>query len=122
MGGGKPREIAVRVLRRHAEDTGFIEDLLDSELSKSSLESVDRRLVQELVFGVVRWQGTLDWLIAKKTKGRTQKQILQILLRLGLYQIFWLERIPEHAAVNETVELARQPGFGPHYGFLNSLL
>jgi 16S rRNA (cytosine967-C5)-methyltransferase len=122
MGGGKPREIAVRVLRRHADDAGFIEDLLDSEVGKSSLESVDRRLVQELVFGVIRWQATLDWLIGRKTNGRTQKQGLQILLRLGLYQVFWLERIPEHAAVHETVELAKQLGFGPQAGFINAVL
>jgi len=61
----------------------------------------------------VRWQATLDWLIARKTRGRTQKPRLQDLLRLGLYQIFWLERIPNHAAVHETVELAKQSGFGP---------
>jgi 16S rRNA (cytosine967-C5)-methyltransferase len=118
----KPRQIAVRILRRHSAATAFIEDLLDSELRKSSLESVDRRLLQELIFGVVRWQATLDWLIHKKTKGRTQKPTLQILLRLGLYQVFWLERIPEHAAVHETVELAKQLGFGPQAGFINAVL
>ncbi|HZO85076.1 MAG TPA: 16S rRNA (cytosine(967)-C(5))-methyltransferase RsmB [Verrucomicrobiae bacterium] len=122
MNGEKPREIAVRILRQHAEDGGFIEDLLDAALSRSTLESADRRLLQELLFGVVRWQGTLDWLIRHKTEGRTQKQVLQILLRLGLYQIFWLERIPDHAAVNETVELARQLGFGPQSGFINAVL
>ena len=122
MNAEKPREIAVRILRQHAEDGGFIEDLLDAALSRSTLESADRRLLQELAFGVVRWQGTLDWLIRHKTEGRTQKQVLQILLRLGLYQIFWLERIPDHAAVNETVELARQLGFGPQSGFINAVL
>ena len=122
MNAEKPREIAVRILRQHAEDGGFIEDLLDAALSRSTLESADRRLLQELLFGVVRWQGTLDWLIRHKTEGRTQKQVLQILLRLGLYQIFWLERIPDHAAVNETVELARQLGFGPQSGFINAVL
>jgi 16S rRNA (cytosine967-C5)-methyltransferase len=44
------------------------------------------------------------------------------LLRLGLYQIFWLDRIPNHAAVNETVELAKQRGFGHQAGFVNALL
>ena len=122
MSAEKPREIAVRVLRRHNARGGFVEDLLDEALAKASLEPIDRRLAQELVFGVVRWQAPLDWLIAQKTPGRTQKQALQILLRLGLYQIFWLERIPEHAAVNETVELARQLGFGPQSGFINALL
>ncbi len=82
----------------------------------------DRGLCQELVYGVVRWQVTLDWLIARKTQGRTQKAALQDLLRLGLYQIFWLDRIPEHAAVHETVEMAKHAGFGPQAGFVNAVL
>jgi 16S rRNA (cytosine967-C5)-methyltransferase len=118
----KPRQIAVGVLREHTVEGPFVEDLLEAALSKSALEAVDRRLVQEIVFGVVRWQATLDWLIQRKTEGRTQKNVLQILLRLGLYQIFWLDRIPDHAAVHETVELARQLGFGPQSGFINAVL
>jgi 16S rRNA (cytosine967-C5)-methyltransferase len=118
----KPRQIAVGVLREHTVDGPFVEDLLEAALGKSALEAVDRRLVQEIVFGVVRWQATLDWLIQRKTEGRTQKNVLQILLRLGLYQIFWLDRIPDHAAVHETVELARQLGFGPQSGFINAVL
>ena len=43
-------------------------------------------------------------------------------MRLGLYQIFWLDRIPDHAAVNETVELARQSGFHSQAGFVNAVL
>jgi 16S rRNA (cytosine967-C5)-methyltransferase len=74
------------------------------------------------VYGVVRWQATLDWLIARKTGGRKQKPALQDLLRLGLYQIFWLDRVPGHAAVNETVELAKRNGFGAQAGFINAVL
>src|SRR5262249_13760724 len=76
----------------------------------------------ELVYGVVRWRATLDWLIGRKTQNRTQKSTLQNFLRLGLYQIFWLDRIPGHAAVHETVELAKRAGFGPQSGFVNALL
>jgi 16S rRNA (cytosine967-C5)-methyltransferase len=76
-----------------------------------------------MVFGVVRWQATLDWLIARKTEpGRNQKTGLRILLRLGLYQLFWLDRVPDHAAVHETVALARHQGFGAQSGFVNALL
>ncbi len=57
-----------------------------------------------------------------KPRGRKQKPALQNLLRLGLYQIFWLDRIPGHAAVNETVELAKQNGFGAQAGFVNAVL
>jgi len=118
----KPREIAVSILKRHAEGQQFIEEILEETLREGGIAPVDRRLVQELAFGVVRWQGTLDWLISQRTQGRTQKPVLQILLRLGLYQIFWLDRIPDHAAVNETVEMARQLGFGPQSGFINAVL
>ena len=85
----------MRLLRRHADGAGWLENLLDAELAAASLAPADRALVQELSFGVVRWQAALDWLIARKTSGRTQKTPLQILLRLGLYQIFWLDRIPD---------------------------
>ncbi len=121
MSGEKPREIAVRVLGQRAGGQ-YIEDLLDSELARAGLSSADRRLCQELVYGIVRWQATLDWLVARKTQNREQKPALQNLLRLGLYQIFWLERIPNHAAVNETVQLAKNRGFGPQAGFVNALL
>ena len=86
------------------------------------MSAADRGLCQELVYGVVRWQATLDWLIDRKTEGREQKPALRNLLRLGLYQIFWLDRIPDHAAVHETVELAKSGGFGSRAGFVNAVL
>jgi 16S rRNA (cytosine967-C5)-methyltransferase len=121
VGDQKPREIAARVLGERGGQE-YTETLLDGALSKAGLSSVDRGLCQELVYGVVRWQAALDWLITRKTNGRTQKTGLQNLLRLGLYQIFWLERIPDHAAVNETVEMAKRGGFGAQAGFVNAVL
>jgi len=99
-----------------------VEDALESELARRPLAPSDRGLCQELVFGIVRWERTLDWLIGRKTNGRAQNATLQILLRLGLYQLFWLDRIPDHAAVHETVELAKELGLGPKAGFLNAVL
>lgn len=122
MRAEKPRQIAARVLKRHADGSGWLESLLDAELDASTLTPADRGLAHALAFGVVRWQATLDWLIARKTGGRTQKPLLQILLRLGLYQLFWLDRVPDHAAVNESVQLARELGFGPQSGFVNAVL
>lgn len=121
MSGEKPRQIALHVLRR-TPGGQFLEDRLEAELSQSHLSAPDRRLCQELAYGVVRWQATLDWLIDRKTQGREQKPTLQNLLRMGLYQIFWLDRIPAHAAVNETVELARQAHFHAQAGFINAVL
>jgi len=118
----KPRQIAARVLGQRRQNGLFVEDLLEIALANAPLSSVDRGLCQEIVFGVVRWQAALDWLILRKTNGSEQKPALQNLLRLGLYQIFWLDRIPDHAAVHESVELAKQGGFGPQAGFVNAVL
>src|SRR6185312_16430218 len=118
----KPRQIAAQILQRRGSGTDFVEDLLENSLARTPLSTPDRGLCQEIVYGVVRWQAALDWLITRKTPGRTQKSALQNLLRLGLYQIFWLDRIPNHAAVNETVEQAKQSGFGPQAGFVNAIL
>ena len=117
-----PREIAVRVLKQRQERQSYVEKLMEIELSQAQLSPQNRALCQELVYGIVRWQASLNWLIERKTSGRTQNLTLQILLQLGLYQLFWLERIPAHAAVHETVELARLMGFGPQSGFVNAIL
>jgi len=122
VNGENPRQIAVRILQQRRADGRFTEDLLENVLAGAQLSPADRALCREIVYGAVRWQATLDWLIARKTGGRSQKPALQNLLRLGLYQIFWLDRIPGHAAVNETVELARQNGFGAQAGFVNAVL
>lgn len=122
VNGQKTRLIAARILGRRRSGNEFTEALLENALAESPLSSADRGLCHELVFGVVRWLATLDWLIARKTPGRTQKPALQDLLRLGLYQIFWLDRIPGHAAVHETVEIAKQAGYGPQAGFINAVL
>ena len=111
----------MHVLQR-AAGGDFVEDRLEAALAQASLSSVDRHLCQELAYGIIRWQATLDWLIARKTATREQKPVLRNLLRMGLYQIFWLDRIPGHAAVNETVELARQSGFPSQAGFINAVL
>jgi 16S rRNA (cytosine967-C5)-methyltransferase len=101
----------------------FTENLLETALANSRLSPADRGLCHELVCGVVRWQGTLDCLVARKTTpGREQRPALKNLLRLGLYQIFWLDRIPPHAAVHETVELAKRSGYGHQAGFINAVL
>jgi len=139
MGTQKPRQIAVEILQRLGQQAAApsrsvgpssgsgrgptrLEPLLEERLARADLSGPDRALTQELVFGAVRWQATLDWLIARKTAGRTQKPALQALLRLGLYQLFWLDRVPDHAAVHESVQLARELGFGPQSGFINAVL
>jgi len=95
---------------------------MESDPGFLSLSAADRRFAQELVYGVMRQRSSLDWIIAACTEGRPQKPALQDILRLGLYQLFYLDRVPAHAAVHETVELAREAGFPQQSGFVNAVL
>lgn len=121
MTGQRPREIALRTLLE-AREGGFVEDILDAQLAKADLPDHDRALCRELVFGTVRWRATLDWVIARRTQHRPQKPPLEELLRLGLYQLFWLDRVPDHAAVHETVNLSKAMGLVSQAGFVNAVL
>jgi 16S rRNA (cytosine967-C5)-methyltransferase len=105
-----PREAACRVLLHIAGEGGYADRLIDRELEKGQLGGPDRGLFAELVFGVLRRQGSLDHLLAQlvdKPLATLQPKPLMI-LRLGLYQLVHLDRIPESAAVNESVNLAKE--------------
>ncbi len=123
MNSKNPRQIAARVLSQRLTSGEFTENLLETALATAGLAPADRGLCHELVCGVVRWQATLDRLIARKTDpARELRPALRNLLRLGLYQIFWLDRIPPHAAVHETVEQAKQAGYHTQAGLINAIL
>jgi len=116
------REIAARLVGKWEERAVYAETLLEEELEKAALNPPDRRLVQELVYGTIRWRATLDWLIDRRTSKERTKMPVRILLRLGLYQIFWLDRIPHHAAVHETVEMAKRLPGADESGVINAIL
>jgi 16S rRNA (cytosine967-C5)-methyltransferase len=116
----KPRENAVRVLLQRDRRSASIESLLADELS--GLAPADRHLCQELVYGVCRQQALLDWLISRKSRQSNPPPALTALLRLGIYQLFWLDRVPDHAVVHETVEMTRSFGVGTQSGYVNAIL
>jgi 16S rRNA (cytosine967-C5)-methyltransferase len=102
----------------------FVDIALDRVLKQVKLPDHDRRLVTELVYGSVRRQRTLDALINQlATKGyQQQPKDLRTILHLGFYQLRYQERIPVSAAVNTTVQLAKENGFVGLSGFVNGLL
>ncbi len=123
MNDQNPRQIAARVLSQRLTSGEYTENLLDIALAAARLSPVDRGLCHELVCGVVRWQKTLDALIERKTDPKRElRPALRNLLRLGLYQIFFLDRIPPHAAVHETVEEAKRAGYHSQAGLINAIL
>ena len=105
-----PRQAACNVLNRIRKEGGYADQLMDRELAAGQLSGPDRGLFAELVFGVLRRQGTLDHILGQLLDQPLAKlePLVLILLRVGLYQLACLDRIPESAAVNETVKLAKQ--------------
>jgi 16S rRNA (cytosine967-C5)-methyltransferase len=88
------------------------------------LQAVDRALCHELVLGVLRWQLLLDKIVEHFSKRRVESldQAVRIALRLGLYQLRFLTRIPASAAVNESVSLVRKARLSSAAAFVNALL
>jgi 16S rRNA (cytosine967-C5)-methyltransferase len=106
------RRVAFEVLRRVEAEGAYASDLLHAELgadSASSFKSEDAALATELTLGVLRRRRLLDFLLARQLKKPIEKLDLPVLLalRMGLYQLRFLERIPARAAVNESVELVK---------------
>ena len=96
------RGLAVKILNRVERTDAYLEKLLDNELKTAELNGPDKALLYEIVHGVTRWQGRLDWILNGFYKGQFSKAIpnLKNGLRVALYQILFLDRIPDHAAVN----------------------
>ncbi len=102
------REVALSVLS--SDRQGSIDERLSRELEQANLSSRDRQLTTELVYGTIRWRGRLDYYLRRWFQGdfRRADLGLKYILRLGLYQLLYLDRIPDHAAVDSSVELAKE--------------
>lgn len=105
-----PRRAAFDTLQQLSGSDLHADDLIDQMLSRNQLQGPDRGLFAELVFGVLRRQGTLDHYLSQLVQQPLDRIELPVLLvlRLGLYQLRYLDRVPSHAAVHETVELAKE--------------
>ncbi len=108
------RDRAVSMLMRLERTDGYLDKLLDSELSHCEMDLRDRRLLVELATGVVRWEVRLDWVLAQFYRGDYERAppIARNAMRVALYQILFLDRIPHSAAVNESVGIVKT-GAGP---------
>jgi len=105
-----PRRIAVEILNRIDTEGAHAEPLLDAALSGNTLVSTpDRALLTELVYGPLRTQARLDWIIGHLYRGdpAALETAVRNILRTGLYQLWFTDRIPPFAAVNEAVSIAR---------------
>ena len=112
-------DILLRVGVESAYASALVASLSDSEVSRE-----DRALIQEIVLGVLRWRGSLDYFI-ERYSGRSIEQLdlpVVIALRIGLFQLRHLSRIPTSAAVNESVNLVKRARTSSAAGLVNAVL
>lgn len=118
-----PRELAMQILLDVHENKAY-SNLEINKYLKEDIDFRDENLIREMVYGVLENNIYLDYIISKASKlafKKIHKKILEI-LRLGIYQILFMDRIPNRAAVDEAVKLAKKHGNRGSIGFVNGIL
>ena len=103
------RQLVLRILGAFDRQPENFERIVDSMLRDARLDSRDKRFVFEIVYGIVRHRLTLDYMIDRLLASGSLRKKAQLrrILQIGLYQLLYLDRVPDHAAVNESVKLAK---------------
>ncbi len=105
-----PRGTAIKILNRFERSDAYLDKLIDTEMRQDEMNELDKSLMNEIVIGVVRWRMKLDWVLTGFFHGNFTKAETNIknALRVALYQIMFLDRVPHSAAVNEAVEFIKK--------------
>jgi len=122
--GSSAREIAASILSAVDSRSAFSDRLLSSYLRETRLSLEDRNLLTHLVKGTLRWRGRIDWVLSVflKTELTELPTWIRNVLRLGAFQILFMDRIPVSAATDESVKLARKRGHPGTAGLVNAVL
>lgn len=118
------REVALKIINDVTSNNAYANISLTRELNKQRLSDQDRRFVTELVYGTIKAGKTLDYIISHYINRPMKKvpPIIQDILRMGIYQIFFLSKIPVSAACNQAVELTKKYGHSGTIKFVNAVL
>ena len=120
-----PRKTALKILNTLDKKRNTLDSIIESAFTNNTaLTQQDKSLANVIVFGVVRWQGQIDWIISNFSKTKIKKinpKVLNI-LRIGIFQIKFLTKIPCSAAVNTSVELAKKNAPTWVTGYVNATL
>ena len=114
------RKIALDLLDLQEKSGQYSNIAVDNAVRREGLDGKDSRLLSALVYGVIERRITLDFIIDSLSSLPPSKieRTTRNILRMGLYQLIWLDRIPAHAAVSESVSLCNKRS----RGFVNALL
>lgn len=118
------REIALHSLLAVCKDGGYSNIVVSQAIHKYKMEDRDRRFYTELVYGTLRYLNYLDWIVSKISTRKLNKldPVCLAVIRMGLYQIFGMTKVPESAACNESVKLATRFGNKGMAKFVNAML
>lgn len=117
------RQIAYDVLRRVEAEGAYASDVLHTELG-ANIKPADAALATEITLGVLRWRRLLDFLLEQHLKKPVERLDLPVALalRMGLYQLRFLDKIPARAAINESVELVKRARKSSAASLVNAVL
>lgn len=117
------REIILDVLLKIEKAKSYSHLLIDETIKREYLQAKDARLLTEIVYGTVQRQITLDYYIDHFVKKPKQlKDWVRILLRLSIYQMVYLDRVPNYAIINEAVDIAKRRGHKGISSLVNGVL
>ena len=119
----KAREIAYKVLLDIEKNKNYSNMAINKHFKDVKMSNQDRGLATEIIYGVIENKYYIDYMIDKLSKVKTNKMEIYVktLLRMGIYQIMFLNSISDYAAVNETVNLAKKKN-SKVSGFINGIL
>ena len=119
-----PRNVALNVLLKIEQEQAYSNLALSNAIRESRLSGVDSAFVSALVYGVLERQITLDYIIKQYSKIPLRKieTKTKLILRMGVYQLLFMDKVPESAAVNESVNLAKKHRLQKSSGFINGIL
>lgn len=118
------RQLASEILDKVDSRKAYADILLDRALRTANLNERDRALLNELTYGTLRWRGNIDGRLRQYLRRPLTKTdpLIRNLLRVTFYQLLFLNKIPDYAAVNEAAQLAKVHGGAKTAGFVNGVL
>ncbi|MBR2215803.1 MAG: 16S rRNA (cytosine(967)-C(5))-methyltransferase RsmB [Selenomonadaceae bacterium] len=120
----KVRAVGLKILSEVWDKGAYANVALVQEMRRAEISGLDRRFLTELTYGAIKAGATLDWLIGRYVKRPLAKvdPLLRHILRQGFYQLFFMDKVPPSAAVNEAVNLAKRYSHQGGAGFVNGVM
>lgn len=118
-----PRECILNILLKLDKDGAYVNKVINDEFTHNEFSDLDKRFITEVVMGCVRNRDLLDFYIMQFSKVKIKKMSLAVrnILETGAYQVIFLDKVPDSAACNESVKLARKYVYKSS-GFINGIL